>query len=222
MRGWRARRGWALPGQPGPLIGRESELEAAEQRLATHDVRLLTITGPPGAGKTRLAVAVAAKLASASSDGVWFVDLAPIHDARLLPTAIGRTAGVREQRGELARARIERHIGDRQILLLLDNFEHLLPAAATVAELLASCPNLKVLVTSRAPLRLRWEHVLPLPPLEVPDLRNLPHPHQLANIPPVPLFTQPAQPSHPAPQITDANAAAAEAICVRLDGVPPA
>src|SRR5258707_11224685 len=104
MRGWRARRGWALPGQPGPLIGRERELEAAEQTLATQDVRLLTITGPPGAGKTRLAVAVAAKLASASPDGVWFVDLAPIHDARLLPTAIGRAAGGPRQRGGLRRA----------------------------------------------------------------------------------------------------------------------
>ena len=220
MRGRRARRGWALPGQPGPLIGRERELEAAEQTLATQDVRLLTITGPPGAGKTRLAVAVAAKLASASPDGAWFVDLAPIHDARLLPTAIGRAAGVREQRGELARARIERHIGDRQILLLLDNFEHLLPAAATVAELLASCPNLKVLVTSRAPLRLRWEHVLPLPPLEVPDLRNLAQPQQLANIPSVALFKERAQAVDPAFQITYANAAAVAEICVRLDGLP--
>src|SRR5216683_2401355 len=104
----------ALPAQPGPLIGRARELEAAIQQLSSADVRLLTITGPPGAGKTRLAVAVAASLATQAPDGVWFVDLAPIHEARLLPTAIGRAAGVREQRGELAQARVERHIGQRQ------------------------------------------------------------------------------------------------------------
>src|SRR6266536_436463 len=112
MRGRRLRRGLGLPAQPGPLIGRERELQLAEQMFATADVRLLTITGPPGAGKTRLALAVAAKLASTvpenvagtasevmrgrAPDAVWFVDLAPIHDARLLPTAIGRAAGVRE------------------------------------------------------------------------------------------------------------------------------
>src|SRR5258708_36846301 len=130
MRGWRARRGWALPGQPGPLIGRERELEAAEQTLATQDVRLLTITGPPGAGKTRLAVAVAAKLASASPDGGGFVDLAPIHDSRLLPPAIRRTAGGREQRGELARPRVDRHIGGPTTLPCFGTFCHLLAAPA--------------------------------------------------------------------------------------------
>jgi predicted ATPase/DNA-binding CsgD family transcriptional regulator len=202
------------------LIGRGRELEEAAERLAAQNVRLLTITGPPGAGKTRLGLAVAAKVASSAPDGVWFVDLAPIHDARLLPTAIGRAAGVREQRGELAQARIARHIGERQILLLLDNFEHLLAAAATVADLLASCPNLKVLVTSRAPLRLRWEHVLPLPPLAVPDRRNLPAPAELAQIPAVALYAERARAVDPAFEITESNAAAVAEICVRLDGLP--
>ncbi len=220
MRGRRARRSFGLPAQPGPLIGRERELEAAAQLLSAADVRLLTITGPPGAGKTRLGVAVAMNLAALAPDGVWFVDLAPIHDARLLPTAIGRAAGVREQRGELAQARVERHIGQRTLLLLLDNFEHILAAAASVADLLANCPNLKVLVTSRAPLRLRWEHVLPLPPLTVPDRRNLPAPAELAQIPAVALYAERARAVDPAFCITDDNARDVAEICVRLDGLP--
>src|SRR5207237_6927272 len=106
----------ALPGQPSPLIGRERELDQATTLLTTPAVRLQTITGPAGAGKTRLALEVAA---SRWTDTVWFVDLAPIHDPRLVATAIGRAAGVREQRGELAQARVERHVGARHILLLL-------------------------------------------------------------------------------------------------------
>ncbi len=220
MRGRRVRRSFGLPAQPGPLIGRERELEAAAQLLSAADVRLLTITGPPGAGKTRLGVAVAMSLAAMAPDGVWFVDLAPIHDARLLPTAIGRAAGVREQRGELAQARVQRHIGQRTLLLLLDNFEHILAAAASVADLLANCPNLKVLVTSRAPLRLRWEHVLPVPPLTVPDRRNLPAPAELAQIPAVALYAERARAVDPAFCITDDNARDVAEICVRLDGLP--
>jgi predicted ATPase/DNA-binding CsgD family transcriptional regulator len=220
MRPRRARRSTALPAQPGALIGRARELEDAARQLSATDVRLLTITGPPGAGKTRLALNVAGQLADLSPDGVWFVDLAPIHDARLLPTAIGRAAGVREQRGELAQARVKRHIGQRQLLLLLDNFEQILPAAAAVADLLASCPNLKVLVTSRAPLRLRWEHVLPLPPLAVPDRRRLPAPAELAQIPAVALFVERAQAVDPAFRIGQDNADAVAEICVRLDGLP--
>jgi predicted ATPase/DNA-binding CsgD family transcriptional regulator len=207
----------ALPGQPSSLIGREVEINLATELLTTPAVRLITITGPAGAGKTRLALEVAA---SRWTDTVWFVDLTPIHDSRLVATAIGRAAGVREHRGELAQARVERHIGTRHILLLLDNFEQVLAAATSVAELLAACPNLKILATSRAPLRLRWEHVLPLPPLTVPDRRRLPPPDELANIPAVALYLERARAVDPAFQITPENAQAVAEICVRLDGLP--
>lgn len=205
-----------LPGQPSLLIGRDRELDLATELLTTPAVRLLTITGPAGAGKTRLAIEVAAGW----TDMVWFVDLAPIHDPQLVATAIGRAAGVREHRGELAQARIVRHIGARHILLLLDNFEQVLAAAPSLADLLAACPNLKILATSRAPLRLRWEHVLPVPPLTVPDRHHLPPPDELANVPAVTLYVARAQAVDPAFRITPANAPAIAEICVRLDGLP--
>ncbi|MBV9895934.1 MAG: tetratricopeptide repeat protein [Chloroflexi bacterium] len=157
-----------LPAQPNPLIGRERELAALRELLTRPSVRMVTVCGPAGTGKTRLAVAAAAEQPRASSaDGVWFVDLAPIHEPHLVPTAIGRAIGLRELRGELAQARLQRHIGEHEIALLLDNFEQVLEASAGLAELLVACPNLRLLVTSRAPLHLRWEHVFRVGPLEL-------------------------------------------------------
>jgi predicted ATPase/DNA-binding CsgD family transcriptional regulator len=163
---------------------------------------------------------VAARLAPHFADGVWFVDLAPIHDPRLVVSAIGRAAGVREQRGELAQARVERLIGQRQILLVLDNFEQVLTAAQGVADLLATCPRLAILITSRAPLRLRWEYVWPLPPLALPDRRHLPPPDQLMKVAAVALYLERAQAVDPNFTLTPDNAVAIAEICVRLDGLP--
>src|SRR5260370_30427952 len=182
------RRATSLPAQPNPLIGRERELGAILELLCTPGVRLVTVTGPAGAGKTRLALAAAAESARYAVDGVWFVDLAPVPDPQLVLTAIGRATGVREARGEPAPARIKRQIGQRQVLLLLDNFEQVLSAATDVAELLAACPNLTILVTTRAPLRLRWEHVFSVPPLALPESGRRPPSQQLAQVPAVPLY----------------------------------
>ena len=214
------RLGRPLPAQPNPLIGRERDLAAIVERLSLPTVRLITITGPAGAGKTRLALAVAGDFSAHASDGIWLVDLAPVREPQLVFTTVARATGVREQRGELAQARIQRHIGQRRVLLVLDNFEQVLTAAAGVADLLAACPNLKILATSRMPLRLRWEHIYSADPLAVPDLHAGLVPKQLGEVPAVALYVDRAQAIDPTFRLTSANAGAVAEICVRLDGLP--
>lgn len=210
----------SLPAQPNALIGRERELSDLLELLGSRGVRLVTVTGAAGTGKTRLAVAAASQFTASGQDPVWFVDLAPIHDPRQVLGAIGRATGVREQRGELVQARLERHIGQRRVLLVLDNFEQVLPAATGVADLLAACPNLRLLATSRAPLRLRWEHVYRVTPLAVPPLRPLPEPEELARVPSVALFCERARAIDAGFLLTKANAVAVAQICSQLDGLP--
>src|SRR5207302_508830 len=137
-------------------------------------VRLVTLTGPGGSGKTRLGLQIAADLLDQFTHGVFFVDLAPVADPALVASAIMQTLGVQEASGQLPIVSLKEHLRSNQLLLLLDNFEHLLPAAPLVAELLAGCPRLKVLATSRAILRLRGEHEYPVPPLALPDREDVP------------------------------------------------
>ena len=157
-----------LPAQLTSFVGREAEVAARRTLLA--GTRLLTLTGPGGTGKTRLALRVAGEVSGEFADGTFFVDLAPVSDPALVIPTIAATLGVREEGWERpVREALEDHLRDRRLLLLLDNFEQVLDAAALVPELLARAPALTVLVTSRAPLRVRGEQVVSIPPLEVPD-----------------------------------------------------
>jgi predicted ATPase/DNA-binding SARP family transcriptional activator/Tfp pilus assembly protein PilF len=220
------RRPSALPVAPTPLIGQERALAEITALVRQDHARLVTLTGVGGVGKTRLALRAAAELDSAFADGVWFVPLAPVADPLLVLPTLALTLGVRETGRQPLDERLRRHLRDQQVLLLLDNFEHLLAAAPAAAGLLADCPNLTVLVTSRAALRVSGEHVYEVPPLAVPDLDVLDdaaHPLQedgLLTNDAVALFVARARAVRPDFTLTPANAAAVAAICVRLDGLP--
>jgi predicted ATPase/DNA-binding CsgD family transcriptional regulator len=190
-------------------------------QLAREDVRLLTLTGPAGTGKTRLALQAAVELSPAVRDGAVLVNLAPISDPRLVAPEIARALGIREERGGIALLdSLKLALHDKQLLLVLDNFEQVAEAAPQIADLLSACPTLKVLSTSRATLRLRWEHELAVPPLQLPDLYRLPPLDELALVPAVTLFVERAQAVTAEFRLTAGNAAAVAEVCVRLDGLP--
>lgn len=209
-----------LPAQPTALIGRDSELAAARAELVAPGVRLLTLTGPPGTGKTRLALEVGLTLADSFADGVKFIDLSPVSEGALVLPAIAEPLGVREIGRRPLLDSVKDYLWSRRILLILDNFEQVLEAAPLVADLMASCPTIKVLVTSRASLRLRWEHEFPVPPLAVPDLERDASVESLLGIPSIALFVDRARARWPEFRLTDDNARAVAESCVRLDGLP--
>ena len=209
-----------LPVQPTALIGRELEVAAVGQLLQREEVRLVTLTGPGGVGKTRMALQVAAELSEHFADGVFFVNLAPTSDPSLVVPTIAQTLGIREVAGQPLLERIKEGLQQRQIMLLLDNFEQVVSAAVHVADLLTSCPKLKVLVTSREVLHVRAEREFAVPPLALPDPTHLPDLATLPHYAAVALFLERAQAAKPDFQLTAANAQALAEICVRLDGLP--
>ena len=209
-----------LPSPVTELLGRSEQVAAATQRLRRPAVRLLTFTGVGGTGKTRLALQVAADLLGDFGDGAFLVALASVRDPALVIPTISQSLTVTEIAGQSLLDSLKQHLKEKQILLVLDNFEHLLPAALEIAELLATCPQLKVLVTSRIPLHLSGEHELPVPPLALPDLQQMPSVELLSRIAAVELFVQRAQAVKMDFILKAANAAEIAAICTRLDGLP--
>ncbi len=214
------RRSDTLPVQLTPLIGREREVATAARLLRRNNVRLVTFTGPGGTGKTRLALQVASELSDAFAGGVFFVSLASLNDPALVIPTIARALGIRDSMGQPVFARLVEVLQQKQALLLLDNFEQVVEAAPQVADLLTSCPQLKLLVTSREVLHVRSEHEFAVPPLALPDPSHLPKLAALARTPAVALFLQRAQAARPEFKLTSTNARAVAEICVRLDGLP--
>ena len=210
------------PSEPTPLLGRIDELRIIREQLLSPEVRLLTLLGPGGVGKTRLATATARDLSQAGEgfDAVGFVDLSAARDpALVLPTIARMLKAPRAGTSDPLRA-VADFIDGRRVLLVLDNFEQVLEAASPVGELLVAAPTLTLLVTSREALRLRWERTFPVQPLALPDTRHLPPPDALASVPAVALFLDRARVLDPEFRLTADTAAATAELCVRLDGLP--
>ncbi len=212
-----------LPVARNGFVGREKEAAAARELLLRPDVRLVTVTGPGGIGKTRLSLEVASGLTEQFPAGIHFVPLSPLRYAALIPSAIIQTIGIREAGEQSALDALKKYLAESVragMLLVLDNFEQLVVAAPLVAELLAVNGNLKILVTSRAALHVYGEHEFPVPPLSLPDAHALPALEALSKYSGVALFVQRATAAKPGFELNRDNAAAVAEICARLDGLP--
>jgi len=207
-----------LPSQLSSFVGREDAIDEVRGLLGR--TRLLTLTGPGGMGKTRLALQVANDVLTEFADGAFFVDLCSVTDPLLVPPAVARALGVPEAADRTILDAVKDHVRDRELLLVLDNFEQVAEAAPAVEALLAASPRLKVLVTSRVVLSLRGEHEYRVPPLEPPDPDRLPDLPTLRRIEAVRLFTDRAVAVSPGFQVTEENAPAVAVITSRLDGLP--
>src|SRR5690348_458475 len=216
-----------LPAQPTELVGRDRDLAAIRTLLLGEHARLVTLTGPGGIGKTCLGLHAAGEAVAAFHDGVTFVDLSPITDPELVAPAVAQTLGLREMGGRSPADGLKTHLARRHALLLLDNFEQVVGAAPLVAELLAACPDLAVMVTSREALRVQGEREYPVGPLALPRANGGVEKQQsaadaatIAQAPAVALFIQRARAVKPDFALTNASAAAVVEICARLDGLP--
>ena len=208
-----------LPAALSSFVGRKKEL--AEARRLLEDTRLLTLTGAGGCGKTRLALAAAEELANTFEDGVWLVALAPLADPSLVPQAVASTLGLREQPGRSLTKTLSDNLASKKVLLVLDNCEHLIEACAGLAEsLLRSCPELRVLATSREALGITGEVAWPVPSLSLPDLRRMPNTDGLSWYESVRLFVERTDAVKPTFELTEQNAPSVAKICYRLDGIP--
>ena len=211
-----------LPVQRTAFIGREQEADALRQLLSRVDVRLVTLTGPGGIGKTRLGLQVGGEIAGQFPGGVCFVALSGVVEVGLIASAIAQALGLRETGNQSPQESLKEYMGglSQPMLLLLDNFEHLVSAAPVVAQLLTIGPKLKVVVTSQAPLHVYGEHEFPVPPLALPDLKSIGSLQVLSGLPAVALFVERAQAVKRDFALTKENAPVVAAICTRLDGLP--
>ncbi|HVR89233.1 MAG TPA: adenylate/guanylate cyclase domain-containing protein [Candidatus Limnocylindria bacterium] len=207
-----------LPTQVTTFIGREAEIAEGLRLLGA--TRLLTLTGPGGTGKTRLSLQLAVEAAESFPDGAFWVPLAPISDPELVPSTIAHSLGVQVSGSESPLQRVTEHVRGKQMLLVLDNMEQILPAAASVAALLAAGSQLKILASSRAPLHISGEQEFPVPPLELPDHLRLPSLDVLAQSDAVRLFIERAMAVKPDFRITAENASAVAEIVFHLEGLP--
>ena len=211
-----------LPLQRTTFVGREREAVALRQLLSREDVQLVTLTGPGGIGKTRLALQVATDIAAEFPGGVCFVPLSVVADPGLIPSTIGQALGLHETGNQSPQESLKEHVSGlgQPMLLLLDNFEHLVSAAPVIAQLLTAGRKLKVAVTSQAPLHVYGEHEFPVPPLALPDLKSIPPLEVLSRLPAIALFVERAQAIRREFTLTRENAPAVAALCARLDGLP--
>ena len=217
----------ALPESPTSFVGRNDLVAEVVARLRGHDVRLVTLTGPGGTGKTRLALRVAATCAAHFANGAAFVSLAPVHEAELVVPTIAQVLGVRETEDQSPKERLHTFLRDRELLLVLDNLEQVLEAGPALGQLLATCPRLTILATSRAPLRLGSERVYHVPPLALPLRRTavggateLPSYEQLVRTEAIQLFVERATAASGDFGLTSENADDVAAICERVNGLP--
>src|SRR2546421_4082056 len=211
---------WKVPAILTPLIGRDQEAAAAATLLKSPEIRLVTLLGTGGIGKTRLSLQIAEEMRKYFIDGVCFVPLASISDPGLIMPAIAQELGIQDASALPASEKVKAFLQKKHILLVLDNFEQVAMAASLVEELLAACPQLTILVTSRVVLHVQAEYEFPVSPLSLPDLAQPLELETLAQVAAVALFLQRARSILPTFQLTSTNARAIAEICVRLDGLP--
>jgi predicted ATPase/class 3 adenylate cyclase len=215
-----SRRTSELPDQPSGFVGRAAELKEIGELLEDESVRLVTLTGPGGIGKTRLALRAAGDEVDRFEDGVLFVDLSAARDSASVLAAVARTIGLSETPDESLLDELSRQLREQRMLLVLDNFEQVTVAAPTASQLLYGCPRLKLLVTSREALRVRGEHLFAVPPLSLPSGAGRQSAEQVMRYEAIQLFVERARAIRPNFRLTDDNAAAVVEICARLDGLP--